>query len=1044
MWITAEEYMKDALVAMERASETAASAGAEEAETQYQHQCYCDDHREAAALGLTEVPEKEKVADKGGGEGNGPTKAHAGGAKDDDDDYYHDDESGKDRGTGGSLVGSPMPDATSSRRHAISTRSPPDEETNGEGMEEGPRPREPVEQPSDHENEHELKTVRRGLDGTTAALPGKKGQEEDLEDSTDFTPSPAVETLEIEDLTAEDVLFAEDLQFLTSCDLQGPHAKEEREMLSTLAQRLSETGADGPRFPGGDDDTSLERDQSNSDRCRWHAGQPEPHLPLGSAWPPLSPTCERPQQQGKEGPPHAKERDEAKIQRSRLPRSAECDEKAEKGKRRRPTSRSPLATPPSSRSASAVASAVGDDAKQRGLKDLLGGGKKSAGQEKNSTKPVEATATVRQDATANPAVERGAPAHEEAAGVGVGTGAGGCANLETHEHDGEGTIVGLEAQASEKQRMGPAEEGEKEKKVEAGVTAEDGKKLFLSRAERRAADRERAKERARTARAVRLEQHLRSQKKNSPKRIEGQLLRGTPKAGTPKAGPPTPLAAPQAKPAHPEAKTKTKQWRKPPQGSVIAKQAPGNGGGGGGGRGGREGGGGSGATLDGKTGANGASVDKGCAAGSAPNLHPAAVDTPGRSAANGDTADKPAAGSAASAATRSSAAAVAAEPAVSGAKAAPVPSSGATKSVTSSSDRAPTRASGTANKKPTGTEQVSATAEQVSAPVGQVCAMAEQFSAAVNWFDATFNQAGFNQAGFKQAGFVLYHILDFFFDALKAPESFLQGRTTSTPPTFVDRSNAAATFHKVDDALKSFAEVYSASVSASSSGKTTRAAQRSVDNDRIDAHAAIRKIKDAIIGLANTDTFYTAVSISSSGRTASTPTMSLDDYGHNLDAAMEKVRDTMKSLAETHFAVASASSSGKTVRTSPPPPSSVDENDDCDDCDDYVDNSRDLTPAFWGPSSGDGWTWPAAGALGGEGSDADVGGGDGGRVGGTGARGPKGEKEKVAAVAKPLRRFSWVGRPAIVGGKVEHPWGNWKRWRQPEKWEKTVATALTR
>ncbi|CAM9424669.1 unnamed protein product, partial [Ectocarpus fasciculatus] len=75
------------------------------------------------------------------------------------------------------------------------------------------------------------------------------------------------------------------------------------------------------------------------------------------------------------------------------------------------------------------------------------------------------------------------------------------------------------------------------------------------------------------------------------------------------------------------------------------------------------------------------------------------------------------------------------------------------------------------------------------------------------------------------------------------------------------------------------------------------------------------------------------------------------------------------------------------------------------------------------PSPGGEWTWPLM-AL------------DGG-----------GALKGKRAAAAPLRRFAWIGRAAdpTAGNRAEPvPWGNWKRWRDPEKWEKMVSTAITR
>ncbi|CAB1108546.1 unnamed protein product [Ectocarpus sp. CCAP 1310/34] len=75
-------------------------------------------------------------------------------------------------------------------------------------------------------------------------------------------------------------------------------------------------------------------------------------------------------------------------------------------------------------------------------------------------------------------------------------------------------------------------------------------------------------------------------------------------------------------------------------------------------------------------------------------------------------------------------------------------------------------------------------------------------------------------------------------------------------------------------------------------------------------------------------------------------------------------------------------------------------------------------------SPGGEWTWPLLALDGGGGA----------------------LKEKSTATA-PLRRLAWIGRAAglTAGNRAEPlPWGNWKRWREPEKWEKTVSTAITR
>ncbi|CAN0377571.1 unnamed protein product, partial [Ectocarpus sp. 12 AP-2014] len=75
-------------------------------------------------------------------------------------------------------------------------------------------------------------------------------------------------------------------------------------------------------------------------------------------------------------------------------------------------------------------------------------------------------------------------------------------------------------------------------------------------------------------------------------------------------------------------------------------------------------------------------------------------------------------------------------------------------------------------------------------------------------------------------------------------------------------------------------------------------------------------------------------------------------------------------------------------------------------------------------SPGGEWTWPLLALDGGGGA----------------------LKGKRTATAQ-LRRLAWIGRAAgpTAGNRAEPlPWGNWKRWREPEKWEKTVSTAITR
>ncbi|CBJ49077.1 hypothetical protein Esi_0139_0006 [Ectocarpus siliculosus] len=75
-------------------------------------------------------------------------------------------------------------------------------------------------------------------------------------------------------------------------------------------------------------------------------------------------------------------------------------------------------------------------------------------------------------------------------------------------------------------------------------------------------------------------------------------------------------------------------------------------------------------------------------------------------------------------------------------------------------------------------------------------------------------------------------------------------------------------------------------------------------------------------------------------------------------------------------------------------------------------------------SPGGEWTWPLLALDGGGGA-------------------LKGKRTATA----PLRGLAWIGRAAgpTAGNRAEPlPWGNWKRWREPEKWEKTVSAAITR
>ncbi|CAM9551596.1 unnamed protein product [Pylaiella littoralis] len=95
-------------------------------------------------------------------------------------------------------------------------------------------------------------------------------------------------------------------------------------------------------------------------------------------------------------------------------------------------------------------------------------------------------------------------------------------------------------------------------------------------------------------------------------------------------------------------------------------------------------------------------------------------------------------------------------------------------------------------------------------------------------------------------------------------------------------------------------------------------------------------------------------------------------------------------------------------------------------------------------SNGGGWMWPSA-------SVAPCGSGNrggNGKVfrGGSTVGGGEVKVPAAAAASVPIRRFLWIGRAtAAAGEKAEAlQWGNWKRWREPDKWEKMVAAAITR
>eukprot|EP00903_Cladosiphon_okamuranus_P013616 g12681.t1 len=1005
LWITAEEYQKDAEAKMGRASEVVAPAAVEEGE-QGQQLHYCDYHRETAAPGTTEVPEEEgeengESGDGGSGGGNSQAEADpphteassqlavigddAGGTTGDGDE-----ESEKEWETAGSLVGSSTAqDAVGSRRHAISMPLPlgeekkdggREEETGGHGLHEPPKHQapktveaarvEPVvvpdmsssprgdeaaahpevagaprddrlsrrraveaqpQQPKvekkhqdtdhNHDHDHELEVARRSLNAMMAArLREEEAREKDLDDSAGEEP---------ELLSAE---MCDALEYMMMLDGQEPQtAKQGREPSDqTLAQQLMAT-VDTPRFTGdGDeDDSSPKDDQPESDRRQEHAGLPEQHRPHGSA-PTPSPVSEQQQQQqqqqqlGKEGPPHSQVRDEMNRRRGQQPEGG--DEKGEDRNQsksllwwQRENQRKPTSPPPLG---SVGVATVGADAGKQALNDLQGGGgKERAGQATAKTvAQAGATAAVRLGESANPdtaaAAARAAPAYVEILSVpdGAGAGAEGCLDLKTRARDGGVRTVGEEGKSPKEKRNGPAEDEGKE-----GDGAEGIKKSGPSRAERRATDRERAKERAKAAKTKRLEQHLRNQKKNNPKLVEGQLLANAPQA---------PPAAP------PEAKPKTNY---PPQGSVVAEPAPANGDGGGvgegggggrgrdgGGGGGGCGGGGGGSTLNGNQSAKGDDGDKACSAGSATNRLPPASALAGGFPANNKVTSRLAARSliARAAAARPPAVEVAAEPAGPGAKAVPTPSSGATKSVTfaaplsGSADGAPTptQVSGNASKKPHGTEKAPSTAEKV---------------------DATTKGA-----------------------------------------------DAAAAASKAD---------------ATAVGKIV---------------AGVRGLSRFAKSSLGRNPVHPSAPASSfpSGRTAKTPPPlpSVGGYRNNSNS--------------------SSATSGVAAVALPHPPSGP--------------ASSPLSRGFRG---GEGWTWPAVDAPGGYGSGGSVGAGNRGGAGDSDdcVRDPE-LKGKEVAPLEPLRRFSWIGRAAAVGRKVEHPWGSWKRWRQPEKWEMMVTKALAR
>eukprot|EP00752_Nemacystus_decipiens_P001507 g1479.t1 len=591
VWITVEEYENDARVAMERASETVAAEESEQLQQQSGQLRYCYYHGEAVGLGVTKAPEERREESERGGDGAGsegrvPTDAGAPRT-----------QVGSQAASIGTDAGRAVEQVPVAGIVSKASRSP-------------------------RVNEADEAAAHAEVAGTPR---------DDRQQSPRFVP--------LVPLLCEE----QDQQEEEKKHQRQPSDPEHEIDVETARQDLGHAMA-APSEQKGQEEVSVFQDSASSNPCFDNAAEeaenPNKLMSVveeqeatqqGES---LSTQAQQLLQQGKRGPPNAQEGGEKKSKRRNPPRPAEHDEKADKGEPRNSPPRSQPAMPPLR-----SASAVGGHAKEQGLKiPPPRAGKERVGQASTGAKnPAEATTAARQGAAVPGAAARAAaPAHEAAVRVGtavgaaVGAGTKGCFNLGSRKLDSKDAAVGPAKETPVEQRVGQAAAA-----AEGGETG-DNNRPFLSRAERRAAERQRARERAKAARAARLERHLKAQKKNNPRRVvEGQLL-----AGSPKAAPTAPA----------EVKAKPETLNKPPQGPAAAKQGPGGGGGGrGGGGAGR--GGNSGATLASNRAAKGEGVGKECKAGPVTNLCPdvtagaaAAVKAPATKAghflANDGTAGK--------------------------------------------------------------------------------------------------------------------------------------------------------------------------------------------------------------------------------------------------------------------------------------------------------------------------------------------------------------------------------------------------------------------